>query len=181
MTSFTEAASGRDGVESGEEIRAVPVRHPGRWVASVVVLVLVAMLAHSLVSDSTYQWGVFGQYFTSSVILQGLVLTVELTIIAMAIGIALGVVAAVMRLSPNPIVSGAGWIYVWFFRGTPVLVQLLFWYNVSALYPRLSLGIPFGPDFVPGNVNPIITAFTAAILGLGLNEGAYMSEIAHRG
>lgn len=181
MTSFIEAANGREGVEAAEEIRAIPIRHPGRWLASAVVLVLAAMLAHSLVSDSTYQWGVFGQYFASSVILQGLVLTIELTIIAMAIGIVLGVVAAVMRLSPNPIVSGAGWVYVWFFRGTPVLVQLLFWYNISALYPRLSLGIPFGPDFVHGNVNPIITAFTAAILGLGLNEGAYMSEIVRAG
>jgi polar amino acid transport system permease protein len=181
MTSFAEATDGRDGVAPAEEIRAVPVRHPGRWVAAAGVLVLVAMLAHSLLSDSTYQWGVFGQYFTSSVILQGLVLTIELTIIAMVIGIALGIVAAIMRLSPNPIVSGAGWVYVWFFRGTPVLVQLLFWYNISALYPRLSLGIPFGPDFVHGNVNPIITAFTAAILGLGLNEGAYMSEIVRAG
>lgn len=181
MTSFAEAADGTDGMEPAEEIRAIPVRHPGRWAASAVVLVLVAMLAHSLVSDSTYQWGVFGQYFTSAVILQGLVLTIELTIIAMAIGIVLGVAAAVMRLSPNPVVSGAGWVYVWFFRGTPVLVQLLFWYNISALYPRLSLGIPFGPDFVHGNVNPIITAFTAAILGLGLNEGAYMSEIVRAG
>jgi polar amino acid transport system permease protein len=181
MTSSTEAASGTGGAEPGAEIRAVPVRHPGRWAAAAVILVLIAMLAHSLVSDGTYQWGTFGQYFTSSVILQGLALTIELTIIAMAIGIALGVVAAVMRLSPNPIVSGAGWVYVWFFRGTPVLVQLLFWYNISALYPRLSLGVPFGPDFVHGNVNPIITAFTAAILGLGLNEGAYMSEIVRAG
>ena len=181
MTSLIGTAGERDGTERGEEIRAIPVRHPGRWAASAVVLVLVAMLAHSLVSDSTYQWGVFSQYFTSPIILQGLVLTIELTIIAMVIGIALGVIAAVMRLSPNPIVSGAGWVYVWFFRGTPVLVQLLFWYNISALYPRLSLGIPFGPDFIHGNVNPIITAFTAAILGLGLNEGAYMSEIVRAG
>lgn len=181
MTSMPVTADNRSGSDPGEDIKAVPVRHPGRWVASAVVLVLVAMLVHSLFADPAFGWGVFGQYFASTTILQGLLLTVELTIIAMAIGIVLGVAAAVMRLSANPIVSGAGWLYVWFFRGTPVLVQLIFWYNVSALYPRLSIGIPFGPQFFGGSVNPIITTFTAAILGLGLNEGAYMSEIVRAG
>ena len=75
-------------------------------------------------------------------------MTLELTVIAMAIGVVLGVVLAVMRLSPNPLVSGASWLYIWFFRGTPVLVQLLFWYNIAALYPTIGLGIPFGPALV---------------------------------
>ncbi len=100
---------------------------------------------------------------------------------AMAIGIVLGVVLAVMRLSPNPLVSSSSWLYIWFFRGTPVLVQLLFWSFVSALYPRISLGIPFGPELVNGNANAIVTPFVAAILGLGLNEGAYMAEIVRAG
>src|SRR4051794_31462173 len=100
----------------------------------------------------------------------------------MAIGIALGVVLAVMRLSPNPLVTGFSWFYVWFFRGTPVLVQLLFWSFVSALYPQISLGIPFGgPVLVHGSANAVITPFVAAILGLGLNEGAYMAEIVRAG
>jgi polar amino acid transport system permease protein len=99
----------------------------------------------------------------------------------MAIGIALGVLLAVMRLSLNPLVSGASWIYIWFFRGTPVLVQLLFWYNIAALYPKIALGIPFGPAFVHPDANKLITPFTAAILGLGLNEGAYMAEIVRAG
>jgi polar amino acid transport system permease protein len=93
----------------------------------------------------------------------------------------LGVLLAVMRLSPNPLVSGASWLYIWFFRGTPVLVQLLFWYNVGALYPKLALGIPFGPTFVHADANSLITPFRAAILGLGLNEGAYMAEIVRAG
>ena len=88
---------------------------------------------------------------------------------------------AIMRLSPNPLVSGASWLYIWFFRGTPVLVQLIFWYNIAALYPKLNLGIPFGPAFVHGNANTLIKPFTAAILGLGLNEGAYMAEIVRAG
>jgi polar amino acid transport system permease protein len=100
----------------------------------------------------------------------------------MAVGVALGVLLAVMRLSPNPLVSGVSWLYVWFFRATPVLVQLLFWFNIAAIYPRISLGIPFvGVEFVHGSANAVITSFVAALLGLGLNEGAYMAEIVRAG
>jgi len=163
------------------DIRAVGVRHPGRWVAAAAIAVLAAMLVHSLVTNPRFEWGVVRQYLTTHQVLAGLWITIELTVIAMVIGVALGIVLAVMRLSANPLVSGAGWLYVWFFRGTPVLVQLLFWYFISALYPRLSLGIPFGPEFVHGSANSLITPFTAAILGLGLNEGAYMAEIVRAG
>jgi polar amino acid transport system permease protein len=114
-------------------------------------------------------------------VLDGLEITILLTVVCMAIGIVLGVILAVMRLSANPLLSGASWVYIWFFRGTPVLVQLLFWYNMAALYPRFSLGVPFGPSFVHGNANSLVTALTAAILGLGLNEGAYMAEIVRAG
>jgi polar amino acid transport system permease protein len=86
-----------------------------------------------------------------------------------------------MRLSPNPVLSATSWAYIWFFRGTPLLVQLIFWYNVTALFPRLSLGVPFGPEFVSGNANSLVSAFGAAVLGLGLNEGAYMAEIVRAG
>jgi polar amino acid transport system permease protein len=84
-------------------------------------------------------------------------------------------------LSPNPLLAGASWTYIWFFRGTPVLVQLLFWFNLAFLYPRISLGVPFGPSFAHANANDVISALTAAILGLGLNEGAYMAEIVRAG
>jgi polar amino acid transport system permease protein len=147
----------------------------------VVVAVLAAMFVHGLVAEKGYHWEVVGQYFFSRRVLDGLVLTIELTVIAMAIGIALGIMLAVMRLSPNPLVSGSSWVYIWFFRGTPLLVQLLFWYNLAALYPQLGLGIPFGPQFVTGTANTIITPFGAAIFGLGLNEGAYMAEIVRAG
>jgi polar amino acid transport system permease protein len=164
-----------------EEIKAVPVRHPGRWVAAVIVLVLLAMFVHTLVTNPRFEWGVVGSYFTSSRVLDGLEITLLLTVACMAIGIVLGVLLAVMRLSANPLLSGASWAYIWFFRGTPVLVQLLFWYNLAALYPQISLGVPFGPAFVHGNANTLITALTASILGLGLNEGAYMAEIVRAG
>jgi len=151
-------------------------------VAAVVVLVLIAMFVHSLVTNPRFEWGVIGQYFLSRRVLEGLEITILLTVVCMAIGIVLGVLLAVMRLSANPLLSGASWVYIWFFRGTPVLVQLLFWYNLGALYPRMSLGVPFfGPSFVHANANSLITALTAAILGLGLNEGAYMAEIVRAG
>jgi polar amino acid transport system permease protein len=134
-----------------------------------------------VVTNPRFGWGTVGHYLFSSRVLDGLVVTLELTVIAMAIGITLGVVLAVMRLSPNPLVSSASWGYIWFFRGTPVLVQLLFWSFISALYPQISLGIPFGPQLVHGNANSIITPFVAAILGLGLNEAAYMAEIVRAG
>ena len=164
-----------------EDIRAVPVRRPGRWVAAALVLLLAVALIRSVASNPRFEWSVVGNYLFDDRILHGLLVTIELTAIAMAIGIVLGVVLAVMRLSPNPLVSGGSWFYIWFFRGTPVLVQLLFWYNIAALYPKIAFGIPFGPAFVHADANSLITPFTAAILGLGLNEGAYMAEIVRAG
>ena len=178
-TPRTAESAGRTGPP--DQIKAVPVRHPGRWVAAVVVLVLVAMLVHTLATNPRFEWGIIGQYFLSRRVLSGLGLTILLTVVAMAIGIILGVILAVMRLSANPLLSGASWVYIWFFRGTPVLVQLLFWFNLAFLYPRISLGVPFGPAFVHANANDVISALTAAILGLGLNEGAYMAEIVRAG
>jgi polar amino acid transport system permease protein len=164
-----------------DEIKAIPVRHPGRWVAAAIVLVLAAALAKSIATNPRFQWGIVGHYFFSSRVLHGLVVTLELTAISMGIGIALGTLLAVMRLSPNPLVSGASWLYIGLFRGTPVLVQILFWSFISALYPQLSLGIPFGPQFAHFNANSVITPFVAGMLALGLNEGAYMAEIVRAG
>jgi polar amino acid transport system permease protein len=164
-----------------EEIRAVPVRRPGRWVAAVVVLIVAVAIVRSIVTDSHFEWSVVGHYMFDERVLEGVRVTLELTVIAMAIGVVLGVLMAIMRLSLNPLVSGGSWLYIWFFRGTPVLVQLIFWYNIAALYPKIGLGIPFGPSFVHPNANELILPFTAAILGLGLNEGAYMAEIVRAG
>ena len=164
-----------------ETIKAVPVRHPGRWVSGAVVLVLAAMLLHMLFTNPNLDWGTFQKYFFDGGILKGLVATLELTVIAMAIGIVGGVLLALMRLSSNPMLSTAAWLYIWFFRGTPVLVQLIFWFNIKALFGDISLGIPFGPMFITWDVNSLVTTFVAAILGLGLNEAAYMSEIVRAG
>jgi polar amino acid transport system permease protein len=164
-----------------DELPVVPIRHPGRWVAAVVVLVLLAMLAHWLVATDGLHWDLVRHYLFDSSIVHAVGRTLELTALAMVIGIVLGVVLAVMRLSPNPIVSGTAWLYIWFFRGTPVLVQILFWFNLPAVMKSISLGVPFGPSWFHTDPKTLITQFGAALLGLGLNEAAYMAEIARAG
>ena len=164
-----------------EEIKAIPVRHRGRWIAAAVIVLLGAALVDSMRTNDRFQWAIVGDYFFSSRVMHGLVVTLELTVLSMAVGIVLGVVLAVMRLSPNPLVSGASWTYIWLFRGTPVLVQILLWYNIAALYPRVSLGIPFGPEFADFDTVSLVTPFAAGVLALGLNEGAYMAEIVRAG
>ncbi len=169
-------AEGRPG-----DIRAVPVRRPGRWIAAAIVLVVAVAVVRSIATNPRFEWSVVGEYLFDERILEGLRITLELTVIAMAVGVVLGVLLAVMRLSLNPLVAGASWLYIWFFRGTPVLVQIIFWYFISALYPKIDIGIPFGPALIHGNANTLIHAFTAAVLALGLNEGAYMAEIVRAG
>ena len=169
-----------------DEIEAVPVRHPGRWVAAAIVAVIAASIIRSIVTNTGpnkgFQWTWVGHYMFDSRILHGVLATILMTFLAMVIGIALGIVLAIMRQSPNPLVSGSSWLYIWFFRGTPLLVQLLFWYNIALLFPVISLGVPFGgPAIIHGNANAIVTTFVAALLGLGLNEGAYMAEIVRAG
>ncbi len=165
-----------------EAIKAVPVRHPGRWVTAALVALLGVIIVHSIATNPRFEWSVVGDYLFNSRILDGLVVTLELTVISMVIGIALGTLLAVMRLSANPLVSSGSWVYIWIFRGTPLLVQILFWSFISALYPTISLGIPFGgPVFVSGSANDVITPFVGAVLALGLNEAAYMAEIVRAG
>jgi polar amino acid transport system permease protein len=164
-----------------EELTVVPVRHPLRWVAVAVIALLAAMFVHSLSVNPAWKWSYVRGYFTYSTIVHGIGITLELTIYAMVIGIVLGIVLAVMRMSSNPVLAMTAWLYTWFFRGTPVLVQLLFWYAFAYLFSNLSIGVPFGPRFHTWDTNSIITPFVAAVLGLGLNEAAYMSEIARAG
>ncbi|MGH3517402.1 MAG: amino acid ABC transporter permease [Haloechinothrix sp.] len=160
---------------SAAVLTTVPARHAGRWLAALIIVVLGVLFAHSVITNPHFRWDVVGEYLTSEQILIGLRNTLQLTVLAMVIGVVLGVVLAVMRLSANPVVAAAAWGYIWFFRGTPLLVQLIFWFNISALYPSIALG-PMELD-----ANRLITPFLAAILGLGLNEAAYMAEIVRGG
>jgi polar amino acid transport system permease protein len=161
--------------------RVVPVRRWGQWLATIVILLVAAMIVQSVSTNPNFEWETVFSYFFDGRILRGLGTTLLLTVIAMVIGSVIGVVMAVGRQSRNIVVSGAAGAFVAFFRGTPLLVQLIFWFNLAALYPVLSLGVPFGPALLSADTNTIITPFLAAILGLGLNEGAYMSEIVRAG
>jgi polar amino acid transport system permease protein len=168
----------RDTVSSqppAQAIKAIPVRHPWRWVAAVLIVLVAAGFIYTVATAPNLQWGVVQHYQFQERILLGVVGTLELTVIAMVIGIALGVLLAVMRLSPNPVMSTVSWFYLWFFRGTPVLVQLFFWWNLPLILPTIGA---FG-----WHVQTVdyINAFIAAILGLGLNEAAYMAEIVRAG
>ncbi|GAA1140302.1 amino acid ABC transporter permease [Ornithinicoccus hortensis] len=174
-------ASTTPATQAGHAQKVVKLRHPFRWISYAVIAVLAAMLVNTLLTNENFGWDVVGEYFTSVRILDGLLKTLQLTAIAMVLGVVLGVCLAVMRLSSNPALSWTSWLYLWFFRGTPVFVQLLFWGYISALYPVISLGVPFGPEFVQFDTNVLITPVMAAILGLGLNEGAYMAEIVRAG
>jgi polar amino acid transport system permease protein len=165
----------------GSTIRPYRGWRPLRWLANLAVAAIALGIVDSVVTNPRFQWGVVGQYLTNSAVLAGLVTTIYLTVIAMAIGVILGTVIAVMRLSASPLLSGTATVYVTLFRGSPVLVQLIFWFNLSAVYPHISLGLPGGPTLLSVSANSLITPTLAAILGLGLNEGAYMSEIVRAG
>ena len=185
------------GAAPGEELKTVPLRHPWRWVTIAVILfVIVPMLGYTLLfsyvvrgsaREGRFQWRVVGHYLFAAPVVRGALITLELTAIAMVVGVVLGVILAIMRLSASRLISGTAWLYLWFFRGTPLLVQLFFWYaGISYLYPHLALGIPFSEhlglnEWFTVNSNTLITAFVAGALGLSFNEGAYMAEIVRAG
>jgi polar amino acid transport system permease protein len=164
-----------------EPIKAIPVRHPGRWLAVAAIFVVVAMFANSVVTNRNWQWRFQWANAFNPPVLQGVGTTLWLTAVSMVVGVLLGVVLAIMRLSPNPVLSGAAWFYIWVFRGTPVLVQLVIWANLGSLYRQVSLGVPFGPEWFSADTRNLVPNAVAALLGLGLNEAAYMSEIIRAG
>lgn len=160
----------------------VPVRHYGRAVAGAAVLLVLLGLVLSVARNENLDFAVVAENMFEPVVLGGVGLTLLLTFISMAVGILIGVIAAIARLSPNPVLRSVSAGYVWFFRGTPVLVQLIFWFNIGIIFPRLGIGIPFTDvTFWSVPINDVITPLNAAILGLGLNSGAYIAEIIRAG
>jgi polar amino acid transport system permease protein len=162
-------------------IDAVPLRHPWRWVAAVVIVVLVALFVYGAATNDAYRWHVFAEYLFNERILLGVSNTLQLTIYSMVLAIALGVVLAVMRLSANPVFRSVSWVYLWIFRGTPIYVQLTFWGLIPTIYANIQLGVPFGPSFFHLNLQALSIPFVLATLGLALNEAAYMAEIIRAG
>ncbi|MDX2395618.1 amino acid ABC transporter permease [Streptomyces sp. DK15] len=165
----------------GPTERVLPLRRPGRWVTAVVVLVLVAQAAHGLVANPFYQWDRFAYWFLRPAVLDGLLITLQVTAYSAVLGLAGGVLLALGRLSDNPVLRSVSWTYIWLFRSVPLIVVLLFLYNLSALYPTLSLGVPFGPAFLTFDESRLATDLVVAVIGLSLCEAAYAAEIVRAG
>ncbi|MEU6485487.1 amino acid ABC transporter permease [Streptomyces sp. NPDC046887] len=167
--------------DSGPPPPIVPRRHLGRRLAAALALLLLARLLDSVVRNDAFQWDVVGRYFTTAAVLDGLLLTLWLTAAVMVLGFLLGTLVAVMRLSANPVLRALGWGYVWVFRSTPLLVQLLFWFNIGALYPTLGLGIPYGPELFTVETVNLLGPVLTAVIGLTLHETAYAAEVVRGG
>ena len=172
----------KDGVEL---LDAKPVPRPGRWVSAIIVAILAAMAIHGLITNVNFQWNVVFQWLFSASIMQGVAFTIILTVLAMAVGTVLAITMAIMRQSVNPVLRWVAMAYIWFFRGTPIYTQLIFWSLLPTLYPSLSVGVPFLGTLLGWEVSfdtaTYFTPFWMAFVGLGLNEGAYLAEIMRAG
>jgi polar amino acid transport system permease protein len=162
-------------------IDAVPLRHPWRWVGAAAIIGLVGLFLYGAATNPAYGWATYRKYLFDHRVSEAAWNTLQLTFWAMLLGLVLGVILAVMRLSPNPILNSVSWVYLWIFRGTPVYVQLVFWGLFPTLYQTIQVGVPFGPTFFQLNMRDLSISFILAIVGLGLNEAAYMAEIIRAG
>lgn len=165
-----------------DDVRAIPLRRPWRWIGAAAVLLVVAAFVQSVLTNPNIDFAAIGQFLVDPRILDGVVLTLVITLIAMVVSTLLAIVIAAMRLSSNPVLSSVAWFYVWAFRGTPLLVQIVLWGYLGLLYEQLSIGIPF-TDIVFWQIdtNVLITAMVAGLLALTLNQAAYSSEIVRAG
>ncbi|MFI9344249.1 amino acid ABC transporter permease [Streptomyces sp. NPDC052773] len=154
-----------------DSVRIVPQRRYGQWLAAAVVLVLLGLAVESVLRNDAFQWDVVGDYFTSAAVLRGLWLTLWLTAVVMVLGFALGTLLAAARLSANPVLRAVSWGYVWLFRSIPILVQLLLWFNIGALYPQI-LGV---------RTVDLLGPVAVAVIGLTLHEAAYAAEVVRGG
>ncbi|MBY5355232.1 amino acid ABC transporter permease [Rhizobium leguminosarum] len=177
----TTAAPPSGGADFRDVAHAHKPFRTGRLLLWVVVLLIAANFLWIVAHNENFGWPVVAAYFFDPTVISGLYVSLGLTVVAMAIGIVLGLGLAIARLSNDRLASSLASLFIWFFRGTPLLVQLIFWYNLSTLFPELSIAIPFGPTLASWETNSVITPMTAAIVGLALNEAAYMAEIIRGG
>ncbi|MBM9622440.1 amino acid ABC transporter permease [Streptomyces zhihengii] len=181
-----DAATARPGddapaADGAPQLRIVRLRHPWRWVAVAATAVIVAQFAHGLITNPGWEWDVFARFFTAETVVKAVWVTLQLTFYGTAIGFALGILLAFMRLSRSRFLSGVAFTYIWAFRSIPLIVQLLFWFNLAYLYKELQFGIPFGPGFVSFDTMGLVGAMSAAVLGLALHQAAYAAEIVRAG
>lgn len=171
-------------VLSDEELSSaelLPRKRPWIWVAAVLVLLIAAQIVYSVVTNPGFRWSVVCEYFFASEVLGGLLTTILLTAVSMSIALLAGTIVALSAASDNPVLGALANFYTWIFRAVPLLVQIIFWYNLAALYPRLGLGLPFLGTLVEVDTNSVITAASAAVIALSMNESAYMAEIVRSG
>jgi len=187
------APTGSQPTRAPEAIKAVPLRHPGRWVAMVAIAVVVAMFVHMLVTNPAFGWRFMLDNMFTAPVLEGVRTSLWMTVAAMLIGVMIGVAVSVMRLSPNPVISAVGWVYTWFFRAVPRVVLLILFGNLGILYRKVGFGLPFDTQLLglfglDGNAKifsldarTFLTGAMAGLLALSLSEGAYMAEIVRAG
>ncbi|MDQ1597546.1 MAG: polar amino acid transport system permease protein, partial [Microbacteriaceae bacterium] len=162
-------------------IKAVRLRHPWRNLIAVVIVVYLAAFLWDAARRQPFQWDIYAKYLFDQRISQAALVTLQLTIYSMLIAVVLGLLLAVMRLSSNPVFTSISWFYLWIFRGTPVYVQLVFWGLLSVIYPTLSIGLPFAPPLITLPTGDVLNVFQLAVIGLALNEAAYLAEIVRAG
>lgn len=166
-----------------DPIRAVPLRHPWRWVSATIVLILVFLFVWGAATNPAYGWSTYGRYLFDTRFGMAVFYTIALTLLSMILAVVLGVLLSVMRMSSNPVLKAVAWVYLWIFRGTPIYIQLLFWGLIFTLYRQIQFGIPF-TDFQLvrfDDTTVLYSAFWLAVIGLAMNEAAYMAEIVRAG
>lgn len=164
-----------------EALRIVSKRYIGRWISALIVVLALLAIANSMLHNPRFEWSTIVENFTGPSILQGVLMTLQLTAISVIFGFAGGTVLALMRLSANPVLVAVSWGYTWFFRGVPMLVQLFLWYNIAALYPTISLSLPWVGEILSASANSLISPFSAAVIALVMHQSAYAAEIIRAG
>lgn len=159
----------------------VPRKHPGRWVAAALIALVAVQVIGALATNENFYWNVFAKHLFDPLVLRGVGWTLILTVAAMAVAVPIALALVVMRESENPLLRSLAWGWIWFFRGTPIYTQLLFWGLFAVLFPRLNLSIPFGPELIGLDTKWLVTPAVAAVVGLGFNESAYLTEIFRAG
>jgi polar amino acid transport system permease protein len=181
MRRKTPATAAEPRRDSTEYITAIPLRHPGEWASAVIIVALLVLFLIGAATNSVYDWRTYGHYLFDKRVSQAAMITLIITGLAMLFAVILGVLLAVMRLSRNRVLKAVSWAFLWFFRGTPVYVQLVFWGLLAVIYKHVDLGIPFYHQFAHIQTGAFFSAFWLAVIGLSLNEAAYMAEIVRAG
>lgn len=162
-------------------IRAKRSPRPGTWISAVIVALVALGLINFLITNPVFDWPTVATYILDVKVVQGVGWTLLITVLAMVLGTVVALAAAIMRRSENPVLRGVSWAYIFIFRGTPVYTQLVFWGLFTVIVPKIALGVPFGPEWFSFSTRDYFPAFWAAVVGLGLNEGAYLAEIIRSG